>query len=189
LTMIHRAKLGISLYMQQGGRGIGLTNKIRAYMLQDRGDDTYEVNVDLGFKADERDYEVAATMLGRLHIRSIKLLTNNPEKIAALERYGVKITRRIPLETRSNRYNRRYLETKKTRLGHFLSLRSTPGKSDPLVCSPRERRNDVEMRVNRILSSVGRQEVVYRLGEGKNRELELLILALFCSPLSSSPAS
>jgi GTP cyclohydrolase II len=129
LTMIQRAKFGVLLYMQQEGRGIGLTNKIRAYMLQDRGDDTYDANVDLGFKADERDYEVAAAMLGRLHIRSIKLLTNNPEKIAALEHYGVKIIERIPLETRPNKYNRVYLETKKARFGHLLSLRNTLDES------------------------------------------------------------
>jgi GTP cyclohydrolase II len=138
LTMIQRAKSGVLLYMQQEGRGIGLTNKIRAYMLQDRGDDTYEANVDLGFKADERDYEVAAAMLGRLHIRSVKLLTNSPEKIAAMERYGVKIIKRIPLETRPNRYNRSYLETKKTRFGHLLSLRSTNEKSNSSSKDPTE---------------------------------------------------
>lgn len=128
LTEIDREGLGVLLYMQQEGRGIGLTNKIRAYMLEDLGEDTYEANVDLGFKPDERDYEVAAAMLRRFDIKSIRLLTNNPEKIEQLERFGVKITERVPLQIRPNKYNRSYLETKKARFGHLLTLRKSPSK-------------------------------------------------------------
>lgn len=122
LTMIEKEKAGVLLYLQQEGRGIGLTNKIKAYMLQDMGDDTYQANIDLGFKADEREYEIPAAMLTRFSIKSIRLLTNNPEKIEGLERYGVKIKERVPLETRPNKYNRPYLQTKKARLGHLLSV-------------------------------------------------------------------
>ena len=108
--------------MQQEGRGTGLTNKIRAYMLQDLGSDTYDANLVLGFKPDERQYEVAAAMLKKFDVRSIRLLTNNPAKIKELEKYGVKIEEIVPLETPPNRYNRSYLETKKIRFGHLLSL-------------------------------------------------------------------
>ncbi len=128
LQMIEKEGLGILLYMQQEGRGIGLTNKIKAYMLQDAGDDTYEANVDLGFEPDERQYELAAAMLSKLNVKSIRLLTNNPEKMKQLKSYGVVVKERIPLETRPNKYNRSYLQTKKERFGHFLSLRSTPRK-------------------------------------------------------------
>lgn len=127
LTIMEREGLGALLYMQQEGRGIGLTNKIITYMLQDLGADTYDANVDLGFKADERQYEIAAAMLRSLDIRGIRLLTNNPSKIVELSRYGVEVRERIPLEVRPNKYNRSYLETKKTRFGHFLSLRTTRG--------------------------------------------------------------
>jgi GTP cyclohydrolase II len=128
LNKLEKAGRGILLYMQQEGRGIGLTNKIITYMLQDLGADTYDANVDLGFKADERDYEVAAAMLKSLDVRSIRLLTNNPEKIVQLRRFGVGVKERVPLETRPTKYNRSYLETKKTRFGHILSLR-TPHRS------------------------------------------------------------
>ena len=126
LRMIEKEGRGLLLYMQQEGRGIGLTNKIRAYMLQDAGSDTYEANIDLGFKPDERQYELAAAMLSKLNVKSIRLLTNNPEKIKELESYGVAVEERIPLETRPNRYNRRYLQAKKERFGHLLSLSITP---------------------------------------------------------------
>ena len=122
LQMIEKEGLGLLLYMQQEGRGIGLTNKIRAYMLQDAGSDTYEANIDLGFKPDERQYELAAAMLSRLGLRSVRLLTNNPDKIRELESFGVAIKERIPLETRPNKYNRAYLQTKKNRFGHLFRL-------------------------------------------------------------------
>lgn len=123
LTMIEEEGTGILIYMQQEGRGIGLTNKIKAYMLQDQGADTYEANVYLGFKPDERHYELSAAMLSKLKVKSIRLLTNNPEKIKELESYGVKVTERVPLEIPPNIHNIDYLKTKKTRFGHLLSIK------------------------------------------------------------------
>ena len=125
LALIEEERLGILLYMQQEGRGIGLANKIKAYMLQDRGSDTYDANVDLGFDPDERRYEIAAAMLKKLEIRGIRLLTSNPEKISELEKYGIVVSQRVPLEIPPNDYNRLYLTTKKTRFGHLLSLDSS----------------------------------------------------------------
>ena len=103
---------GILLYLRQEGRGIGLTNKIRAYALQDHGLDTVEANVALGFRDDERDYSVAAHMLASLGVQSVRLMTNNPRKIDGLRALGVDVVDRIPLVMAPNRYNRRYLETK-----------------------------------------------------------------------------
>lgn len=113
---------GIVLYLRQEGRGIGFTNKIRAYQLQDSGYDTVQANELLGFRPDERDYGVAAHMLGSLHVQSIQILTNNPDKVADLRRHGVKIVGRVPVVVPPNRYNLPYLETKRTRLGHLLDL-------------------------------------------------------------------
>ncbi len=124
LTLIEEEKMGILLYMQQEGRGIGLANKIRAYMIQDHGSDTYDANVYLGFEPDERRYEIAAAMLRKLEVRDIRLLTNNPKKIEELRKYGVMISQRVSLETSPNNYNRLYLMTKKTRFGHLLSIDS-----------------------------------------------------------------
>jgi len=128
LQMIEKEGLGLLLYMQQEGRGIGLTNKIRAYMLQDAGSDTYEANVDLGFKPDERQYELAAAMLSKLGVKSIRLLTSNPDKINELKSFGVIIKERIALEIRPNKYNRAYLQAKKNRFGHLFRLDSTHEK-------------------------------------------------------------
>ncbi len=111
LAMIEEEEVGALLYMQQEGRGIGLTNKIKAYMLQDSGSDTYDANVGLGSKLDERQYELSAAMLSKLEVRSIRLLTNNPRKVRELRRYGVKVEERVPLEIPPNEYNRAYLET------------------------------------------------------------------------------
>lgn len=122
VSMIEKEGIGVLLYMQQEGRGIGLTNKLKAYMLQDLGSDTYDANVSLGFKPDERQYELAAAMLNKLRVRSTRLLTNNLQKVKELQKYGVKIEERVPLEILPNKYNRAYLETKKTRFGHLLSL-------------------------------------------------------------------
>jgi GTP cyclohydrolase II len=122
LSLIEKERLGIILYMQQEGRGIGLNNKIKAYMLQDLGSDTYDANLILGFKPDERQYEIAAAMLSKLDVKSIRLLTNNPNKIKELERFGVKIEKRVSLEIPPNKYNQTYLKTKKTRFKHVLSL-------------------------------------------------------------------
>ncbi len=113
---------GLLLYMRQEGRGIGLTNKIRAYGLQDHGYDTVQANLALGFRDDERDYAVAAHMLFSLKVRSIQLMTNNPRKIENLTRYGVKVNGRIPLIIPPNPYNEFYLHTKQEKSGHLLDL-------------------------------------------------------------------
>lgn len=111
---------GIVLYMRQEGRGIGFINKIRAYQLQDSGHDTFEANEILGFKPDERDYDLAAHMLTSLHVRSIKLMTNNVHKIRDLQAHGAKVTGRIPVIIPANEYDKFYLETKKRKAGHLL---------------------------------------------------------------------
>ncbi len=128
LHMIEKEGQGVLLYMQQEGRGIGLTNKIKAYMFQDRGTDTYDANLLLGFPPDQRTYELAAAMLKKFRISSIRLLTNNPQKILDLEESGVRITERIPIEIPPNVFNRFYLETKKDKFGHNLSL--APDKTE-----------------------------------------------------------
>lgn len=118
--MINDAGKGLILYMRQEGRGIGLINKIKAYQLQDFGLDTVEANVALGFEPDERDYGIAAHMLQSLHVKSIKLITNNPKKIVGLERHDVKVKGRIPLIIEPNPYNKDYMRTKATKSGHLL---------------------------------------------------------------------
>ncbi len=122
LERIGQMETGIVLYLRQEGRGIGFVNKIRAYQLQDAGFDTVQANELLGFRPDERDYGVAAHMLGSLHVRSIQILTNNPMKVADLERHGVRIVGRIPVAVPPNEVNRPYLETKRRKLGHLLDL-------------------------------------------------------------------
>ena len=111
---------GILLYLRQEGRGIGFTNKIRAYGLQDHGYDTVEANIALGFRDDERDYSVAAHMIASLNVKSIRLMTNNPKKIQGLAEMGIRITDRIPLVIPPNEYNRFYLQTKASKSGHLL---------------------------------------------------------------------
>jgi len=113
---------GIVLYLRQEGRGIGLTNKIRAYGLQERGLDTVEANLALGFADDMRQYGVAAAMLDTLGVRSIQLMTNNPDKVQKLQREGIVVAQRIPLAIAPNPHNRRYLSTKARRSGHLLEL-------------------------------------------------------------------
>ena len=120
LRHIDKEGIGILIYLDQEGRGIGLVNKIRAYALQDKGMDTVEANVHLGFKVDQRDYAAAAEMLKSLGVDDIALLTNNPQKIADLERHGIRVERRIPLIIDANEHNRHYLETKKEKTGHML---------------------------------------------------------------------
>jgi GTP cyclohydrolase II len=122
LQEIGQMENGVVLYLRQEGRGIGFTNKIRAYQLQDAGYDTVQANEALGFRPDERDYRVAAHMLGSLHVESIRIMTNNPDKVADLQRHGVKIVGRIPLVVPPNPFNRPYLETKRRKLGHLLDL-------------------------------------------------------------------
>ena len=118
---------GILLYLRQEGRGIGLLNKIRAYNLQDRGMDTVEANEKLGFKADMRDYNLAARILADLGVKKIRLITNNPKKIEGLEKHGIEIVKRIPLIIKPNASNRKYLEAKKNKLGHFLEKKGLVG--------------------------------------------------------------
>lgn len=120
LKSIVKQKKGVLIYLRQEGRGIGFINKIKAYTLQEKGLDTGEANIALGFRDDEREYSVAAHIIKSLKIKSVRLMTNNPHKIAELEQYGIKITQRIPLVIQPNKYNRFYLETKKKRFGHLL---------------------------------------------------------------------
>ncbi|MBL4835340.1 MAG: GTP cyclohydrolase II [Pseudomonas sp.] len=113
---------GALLYLRQEGRGIGLMNKIRAYHLQDGGADTVEANELLGFGADQRDYGICQPMLEHLGITSLRLLTNNPRKVKALEGYGLRVAERLPLEFGLNPHNSKYLATKAGKLGHMLGL-------------------------------------------------------------------
>lgn len=113
---------GVLLYLHQEGRGIGLANKIRAYELQDQGFDTVEANERLGFKADQRDYGVGVQILRELGVRSMRLLSNNPRKLVGIEGYGLSVTEWLPLEIPASESTRRYLKTKKEKLGHKLSL-------------------------------------------------------------------
>jgi 3,4-dihydroxy 2-butanone 4-phosphate synthase/GTP cyclohydrolase II len=122
MEMIEKEQLGVVLYMRQEGRGIGLANKIKAYHLQDRGRDTVEANEELGFKPDLRDYGIGAQILKDLGLGTIRILTNNPKKVVGLEGHGLTITDRIPIQARPTKYNRRYLETKRDKLGHLLSM-------------------------------------------------------------------
>lgn len=122
MTMIEAEGRGVLLYMRQEGRGIGLLNKIKAYRLQEEGKDTVEANEALGFPADLRDYGIGAQILVDLGIRELRLLTNNPRKIAGLEGYGLKVVERVPLEIQPNGINQRYLQTKKDKLGHLLHI-------------------------------------------------------------------
>ncbi len=111
---------GVIFYLRQEGRGIGLLNKIRAYHLQDEGADTVEANEALGFDADMRDYSMCRTMCDHLQINSVRLMTNNPRKVAALEGLGVVVAERMPLKTGHNSHNQKYLATKVGKLGHLL---------------------------------------------------------------------
>src|SRR3954452_1074525 len=122
LRAIAQMDSGILLYMRQEGRGIGFTNKIRAYGLQDYGYDTVDANLALGFRDDEREYSTAAHMLYSLKVKSIRLMTNNPRKITDLKAHGINITDRIPLVIPPNQYNQFYLETKAHRSGHLIDF-------------------------------------------------------------------
>ncbi len=122
LEMIGQAGQGVLLYLRQEGRGIGLVHKIMAYQLQDQGQDTVEANESLGFKADQRDYGIGAQILHELGLNQILLLTNNPRKFVGLGGYGLKIVDRLPIEIPASAESRRYLRTKKEKLGHLLRL-------------------------------------------------------------------
>lgn len=121
LRKIAKEPLGIVLYLPQEGRGIGLLNKLKAYELQDRGLDTVEANRKLGFEADSRDYDFAARALKAMGIRSVRLLSNNPEKVRQLENSGIRVTQRIPCRPRTSHHSKAYLRTKKIKLGHLLA--------------------------------------------------------------------
>jgi len=122
LEMIGKSDKGVLLYLRQEGRGIGLIHKIMAYQLQDQGQDTVEANESLGFKADQRDYGIGAQILAELGVHKMRLLTNNPRKFVGLEGYGLSVVESVPLEiTPVTEFNRRYLKTKKDKLGHKLS--------------------------------------------------------------------
>jgi len=118
---------GVVLYLRQEGRGIGIHNKIKAYALQDKGLDTVEANLSLGFKDDERDYGIGAQILADLGIRNMRLMTNNPKKGSGLESYGLTITEQLPITTKPNPHNRRYLQTKQKKLGHLLTVPDADG--------------------------------------------------------------
>ena len=120
LNQIAKKGLGAIFYLQQEGRGIGLSNKIRAYNLQDKGLDTVEANHQLGFEEDERSYETVSEMISFLGIKKIDLMTNNPKKIDALKSFGVIINQRVPLSTDTNKHNQKYISTKIKKLGHLL---------------------------------------------------------------------
>lgn len=120
LATIEKAGRGVVVYMRQEGRGIGLTNKIKAYALQEQGLDTVEANVELGFPADMREYSLAAQIIRYLGIKSIKLLTNNPSKKENLEHWGIKVDKRVPVIVKANSVNAAYLRTKKEKMGHLF---------------------------------------------------------------------
>lgn len=121
LKRIAETGCGVLLYLRQEGRGIGLLNKIKAYHLQDQGADTVEANEQLGFAADMRDYSMCLPMLEHLGVKTVKLMTNNPRKVAALETYGVSVAERVPLQVGKNRHNEEYLATKMGKLGHMMT--------------------------------------------------------------------
>ncbi len=122
MEMIEKEGRGVLIYLNQEGRGIGLSNKIKAYKLQEQGRDTVEANIDLGFKDDERDYGVGANILRELGLGKLKLITNNPVKRAGLEGYGLTIVENIPLVIEPNEHNAFYLKTKQDKMGHFLDI-------------------------------------------------------------------
>lgn len=122
LAQIEREGKGVLLYMRQEGRGIGLLNKLRAYKLQEEGFDTVEANEKLGFPADLRDYGIGAQILKDLGLQHLRLLTNNPRKIAGLQGYDLEVIERVPLQMPAKEENKTYLQTKVNKLGHLLNL-------------------------------------------------------------------
>jgi GTP cyclohydrolase II len=123
LSLIAQAGAGVLVYEMQEGRGIGLMAKLQAYELQDKGRDTVEANEELGFKADHREFQLPAEILKALGLKSVRLLSNNPQKVAALESAGIKVTERVPCEVEAHAASEKYLNTKKEKLGHLFSGR------------------------------------------------------------------
>lgn len=122
LEAISKEGRGVLLYLRQEGRGIGLINKIRAYKLQDGGADTVEANEQLGFPADMRDFRIAREMLALLGVDAVRIMTNNPRKIATLEQAGIRVAERVPLQVGRNEFNDHYLNTKRAKLGHLFGF-------------------------------------------------------------------
>jgi len=122
LQIIEKEGRGIVLYHQEEGRGIGLVNKLRAYALQDKGYDTWEANVALGFGADERDYRIPAEMLRKIGVHSVRLMTNNPEKVDSITKYGIVVSERVHHELPPHEHDHHYMTTKKERFGHMLHM-------------------------------------------------------------------
>lgn len=120
LRQISEEGRGVLIYHREEGRGIGLINKIRAYSLQDKGMDTIEANLALGFKADERNFSVCADMFEQLGVKAVRLLTNNPAKIDTMKKAGINVVERVPLNVGENRYNTEYLDTKAKKMGHYI---------------------------------------------------------------------
>ncbi|WP_314721288.1 GTP cyclohydrolase II [Haemophilus pittmaniae] len=120
LQQISKEGRGVLLYHREEGRGIGLINKIRAYSLQDQGLDTIEANLALGFKADERNFNVCADMFELLGVQEVRLMTNNPQKVETMKQAGINVVERVPLNVGENRYNTKYLDTKAQKMGHYI---------------------------------------------------------------------
>ncbi|HMF90842.1 MAG TPA: GTP cyclohydrolase II [Candidatus Angelobacter sp.] len=123
LSLIAQAGAGVLIYEMQEGRGIGLMAKLQAYELQDQGRDTVEANEELGFKADHRGFQLPAEILKKLRLKAVRLLSNNPQKVAALEAAGIKVTERVPCEVEPHAASKKYLNTKKEKLGHLFTRR------------------------------------------------------------------
>jgi 3,4-dihydroxy 2-butanone 4-phosphate synthase/GTP cyclohydrolase II len=126
MEMMDKEGAGVLLYIRQEGRGIGLVNKLKAYVLQDEGLDTVEANEKLGFKPDLRNYGIGAQVLVDLGVRKMKLITNNPKKMIGLQGYGLSIVEQVPIEIKPNKYNKGYLECKKLKMGHLLNIDAMP---------------------------------------------------------------